>query len=203
MKNLDFKLSFRRRLDENGEPVQPSFARCYKGNASTQSNPTTTTQINDSRVAASEGSVSTGAGGSTVIQSQDASIVKAAGDTITTLAEHANDAALGAISGNVEVSRSALTANNNVSETAIGGNVAVTRSALDFGESIAQSAINAASNSQQSANDLIQRTNDSFTNKLAANAGPAATTIADNTIKYIAIGAAVIAAAIIFKPSNK
>lgn len=193
--NYFFQVSRGRKAD--GEWHRNPVILCHaKGNSSTQSNPTTTTDVTDQRVAASEGSVSAGSGASVSIstQSSDAATVKAAGDAISRIAETATEensgVASAAISGNVTAIQEAA----DLGKTAILAVQSQGRDALDFGDSIVQKAINAATTSQQSANDLIQHTNDDFTSRLVQNSGEAPIALADNLVKYgaLAVGAIVV-----------
>ncbi len=76
------------------------------------------------------------------------------------------------------------------------------RDALDFGESLFGKLIDAQKTSQQDTNRLIQSTNEGFTAKLAANAGEAPTSLADNTVKYITIASALVGLILLFRPGN-
>lgn len=200
MKTLDFKLSRARENRETGEHEEKLLC-FHKGNSSTQSNPssTTNTDITDQRVAASEGSVSAGSGASISIQNSDA-------DAIGRIAESANDSsertATAAITGNVDAVKVVTSANKDVSVSAIETVRLGQRDALDFGSDLAALAIKGAIESQRSANDLVKDTNENFVAKLAANAGEAPTTLADNTVKYITIASAVIGLVLLFKPNN-
>lgn len=211
MNHLDFRIGHFRRDKENAEIVEKFFGRCAKGNSSTQSNPTTTTTTNvsDQRVAASEGSVSAGAGASVSIQSSDAETTKANLDAITRIAATANDTtektATAAITGNVkavdiaaELGKAALSLGGESVKAVTTGQ----RDALDFGSGVVVEALKAARGSQESANDLIRATNENFVGHLASNAGPAPTALAGDTIKYIAIAAAVVVGAVLLKPSK-
>lgn len=224
---LDFTLSRRRRFtDEPGDFDAPEKSLRYcKGNSSTQSNPTTSTDITDNRVAASEGSISAGSGASVSVQSVDAETVGVAADAIARVAESANDTAekisSAAIGGAVDAARTSVMENADVSKAALStvesqgrdaldfGRVAVEavqsqgRDALDFGESLAQTAIKAARDSQQSANDLISKSNEQFTARLVQNSGEAPTALADNVAKYIAVAVGIVGVAYVLKNSTK
>jgi hypothetical protein len=69
--------------------------------------------------------------------------------------------------------------------------------------SIAKAALGFANTNQASVNDLIQHTNDSFTQKLVANQGLAASSLQDNFGKYAVIGAVIVVVGIIFIASKK
>lgn len=210
MNHLDFKIGRACRNKETGELEEKLF-RCYKGNSSTQSNPTTTTTTNvtDQRVAASEGSVSAGAGASVNIATLDADLAAKNVDAITRIAASANDTAektaTAAIAGNVkavdlatDLGKSALSLGGKSVDAVVTGQ----RDALDFSGGVVVEALKAARGSQESANDLIRSTNENFVTKLAANAGEAPTALASDTIKYIAIAAAVVVAAVLLKPAK-
>lgn len=223
MNNLDFKISRR-----SGKLHGVAF----KGNSSTQSNPVNTTAVTDQRVAASEGSVSAGAGATV-------SVVQGDIDAVSRIAASSNDtaekistesilaatdqtrAAVGAVS---DTARVAVQENSDVSKAAIGAVKAQGADALafghdifsdasalvshqgdsafDFAKDIAASAFDNAKQTQQSANELVQRTNDSFTAKLAANAGDAPQALADNVVKYVSIAAGIIGIVAVFRSSK-
>jgi hypothetical protein len=224
---FDFIISRRRRFtDEPGTfDETPRALRYCKGNSSTQSNPTTSTDITDNRVAASEGSISAGSGASVSVQSVDAETVGVAADAIARVAESANDTAekisQSAVSGAVDAARTATMESADVAKAGFDtvesqgrdaldfGRVAVEavqsqgRDALDFGESLAQTAIKAAQTSQESANSLIAKTNDQFTARLVQNSGEAPTALADNVAKYIAVAVGIVGVAYVLKSSAK
>lgn len=241
MMNLDFKISRR-----SGKLHGVAF----KGNSSTQSNPVNTTQVTDQRVAASEGSVSAGAGATV-------SVVQGDIDAVSKIAQHANDTGesiakesilaatdqtRAAVGANADVSRTAIQENADVSKAALGTVAQQGRDALDFGtkaveavraqgqdaltfghdifsnasalvshqgdsafdfaKDVAASAFDNAKQTQQSANELVQRTNDSFTAKLAANAGEAPQALADNVVKYVSIAAGIIGIVAVFRKKS-
>jgi len=223
--NIDFKISRRNRRDENGEVVEKLPFHCFKGNSSTQSNPNNSQTVTDNRVAASDGSSAATNGSSVTNNNISPDIIKSNNDALFKVAEQnaniasesiqeagktARDLTYTAVSGNVDVSKSALqTAGNAVSDSLNFGAHVYDQSvslAKDANDNLAQSqkdALGFAQNAQMSANELIQRTNDSFTAKLASNAGIAPTSAADNMVKYVTIAAAVIGLGIAFAQRNK
>ncbi len=182
--------------------VRGMFSPCgrgtplFKGNSTTQSTAATSNEVTDQRVAASEGSVSAGANSAINIQSTDA-------DAIARIAASSNDTVKDAIGENADVSKSAISGGVAQTRAALDfGTDAVTavrgtsRDALDFGESILGTALNNSRAVQQDTNNLIRSTNEAFTQKLAANAGIAESSVVDNITKYVTIGATVLGLAI-------
>jgi len=223
--NIDFKLRSRRVAHDEGETPALFHGLACKGNSSTQANPTTSNQVTDQRVAASEGSVSAGSGATVNIESSDAAVVTATGDAISRVAMSANDAvsesarvsvnatakaAGDALNANVDVSRAALDTGRAVfQESAELGRSAITavqsqgRDALDFGDNIVSKVLDNAAAAQQSTNSLIQRTNEQFTAKLAGNAGEAPQALAGDVVKYVTIAAGIVAAVLLFRGNPK
>lgn len=192
-------------------PLTLGFSSSKSSTASTSS---TSNQVTDNRVAASEGSISAGSGATVNVQSSDAAVVKSTGDAISRVAENANDAvsetARAVVGENADVTKAALNAGQanlltaaDLGTTAIKANTAVSSDALDFGERALQITTAAANQAQQQTNDLIQRTNEQFTAKLASNAGDAPSAVATDTVKYIAIAAGVVILGLAFFRNNK
>jgi hypothetical protein len=226
--NFDFQIRRARKVAHD-EHSEQNLTRChFKGNSSTQSNPSTTNSVTDNRVAASEGSVSAGSGATVNIQNTDA-------DAISRIAESSNDAlqevantaviagiqqtnisagvAKTAIEENADVSklalntsvdqsRAALDFGTDVTKQAIGGIVTGQRDALDFGSDALELVLSEQRGAREDTNALIRSTNEQFIGKLAANAGEAPTTLADNTVKYITIASGIIGLALLFKSSK-
>jgi hypothetical protein len=175
----------------------------------------TSTEITDNRVAASEGSISAGSGATVNVESSDPAAIAAAGDAIARVAMSANDAmsesAQASIFGNVDVAREALRTGSDQLATvtdlgrdALRYNYGTTADALDFGERALQIATNAANRSQDSTNDLVQRTNEQFTATLARNAGDAPQTVVQDALKYGLIAIAVLGGMVVFlRPQSK
>jgi 2-keto-3-deoxy-galactonokinase len=164
----------------------------------------TTNQVTDNRVAASEGSISAGSGASVSVQTTDPQ----AFDAIASIANEASASLTEGFSNAAKAVQNtaahALDANTDVSTTAIGAGVAQTRDVLDFGERALTIATNAANQSQAQTNDLIQRTNEQFTAKLASNAGDAPQQVAQDAIKYGAVALVVLVGALfLLRPSPK
>lgn len=222
--NIDFKIR-RNRLDENGEQIECLPFHCFKGNSSTQSNPNNSQTVTDNRVAASDGSIAATNGGSVtvndvssdVIAQNNAALMRVAeqnaniaNEAIAESGKTARDVTYTAVSGNVDVSKSALQMAGNVvadsydfGKNVYDQSVSLSKDANDNVRDTARDALGFAQNAQMSANELIQRTNDSFTAKLASNAGIAPTSAADNMAKYVTIAAAVIGLGIAFATRNK
>jgi len=226
--NIDFKISRRRRrrvAHDEGETLALFHGVAFKGNSSTQSNPVTTNQVTDQRVAASEGSVSAGSGATVSIQSVDADVVGRSVDAVSAIAANANDAmsettqaavnatqkaASDSVNASADAARAAAQAstaavqeNADVSKVAIGAVQQQGRDALDFGDNIVGRVLDNAAKAQQSTNDLIQHTNEQFTAKLASNAGDAPQSTVDNVVKYISIAAGIIGIVAVFRSNNK
>lgn len=186
--------------------------------SSTASNSSTTNQVTDQRAAASEGSVAAGAGATVNITNSDTDAIArlAEVNAITTneglsnsLKAAQNIASMG-IDSNTAVAREALRTGSDQLATVVGlGSEVVaagrgqTQDALDFGERALSIATGAANQSQALTNDLIQRTNEQFTAKLAANAGDAPQAVAQDAIKYGALALAGIAALFVFLRPSK
>lgn len=181
----------------------------HKGNSSTQSNPTTQSSVTDNRVAGSEGSVVAGSGATIIKNDVSAEAIKSSNDAIMSIANHATSATLeaaksatgvasDAIMGNVNATQAALNSNTDVSSKALDTTGTALRDVLDFGGN----AIQQLTQGNQASLDLIGSTNKAFTEKLSANAGEAPTALADNTVKYLTIAAAVVTIAVFFKPSK-
>lgn len=192
--------------------ARSGFALGFSSSKSSQSTASSTSnQVTDNRVAASEGSISAGSGANVSVTSTDPE----AFDAITSIANNATASLTEGFSNSAKALQNtaesafefgavALDSNVELGTTAIGAGVAQTRDALDFSERALTIATNAANRSQESTNDLIQRTNEQFTAKLASNAGDAPQQVAQDAIKYGALAVvAVIAAVLLFRPSGK
>jgi len=199
------------------------FALGFSSSKSSQSTSSSTTnQVTDQRAAASEGSIAAGAGATVNVQSTDPQAFDAiegiANQASVSLTEGFSNSAKAlentagrALDANTDVATAALTTGQrnletaaDLGTTAIGAGVAQTRDALDFGERALQIATNSANQSQAATNDLIQRTNEQFTAKLAANAGDAPQAVAQDAIKYGAFAlVALVGVLILFRPTAK
>lgn len=200
-----------------------AFSLGFSSSKSSQSTSSSTSnQVTDNRVAASEGSVSAGSGANVSIQTTDPQAFDAISDIanqasvsltegFSNSAKALENTAGRALEANVDLGTAALDVGQrnletaaDLGTTAIGAGVAQTRDALDFGERALQIATASANQNQATTNDLIQRTNEQFTAKLAANAGDAPQQVAQDALKYGAIAVvALIGAVLLFRPSPK
>jgi len=151
--------------------------RCYKGNSSTQSNPNNSQQIEDNRVAASDGGIAA---------SQNSSIT--INDVSGEIAGAALDAGVKQTVAVLDTASDVFGQASNVVSNANDNSTTLARDALDFAKS-----------TQSNTNDLVRYTNEQFTSRLASNAGIAPTSAADNMVKYLTIGATVIGIALAIK----
>lgn len=136
--NFDFKIRSRRGdVDEHGFAINAhrEMFRCYKGNSSTQSNPSSTTNIDDTRTAGSEGSIVLGSGSSGQVQvvNQDVSA-----DVVERLGQQ-----------NADVANEAL---RQVSQAAVD----TSRAASDAAAAASRDASIAASDSARAASDAAK-----------------------------------------------
>ncbi len=153
--NLDFKIRNRRRSgDETHEREEfRVMFRCHKGNSSTQSNPSSENNINDTRTAGSEGSIVLGSGSSGQVQvvNQDVSadVVERLGaqnadlanSAIQAVANTAVDTARAATESVERASYEAGRVVQGVSETALNANKDVVSKALDTNRAVTGDAL--------------------------------------------------------------
>jgi len=160
--NIDFKIRNRRRSGEDNherEEFRVMF-RCHKGNSSTQSNPSSTNNIEDTRTAGSEGSIVLGSGSSGQVQvvNQDVSadVVERIGQQNADLANNAvrevsfaavdsaraaSDSAAASAAATERASYEAGRVVQGVSETALNANANVVSKALDTNRAVTGDAL--------------------------------------------------------------
>lgn len=180
----------------------------------TKTTSSTSSMVNDNRVAASEGSISAGQGANVTVQTLDANLaeaslrevgnisndaVKAVSDSAIYLTGAAKSIAADATQKVSDTAGRAIDSNTDVSRDAISAGSKLASDTLNFRADETTAALDFAKTSQQSTNDLIRYTNEAFTAKLASNAGDAPQETVKQIIKYGALVAAVYFGFRIFK----
>ncbi len=178
-----------------------------KGNSSTQSNPNNSQTVTDNRTAAADGSLAATNGATINVTNSDA-------DTLQQLAESNQETSTASLAGMLDATKSALSANTSVSRAALDAgtdifgqaNQTIARSndnSTDLAALAVRQALLAGQEISAGAARTVADTFTGYANNLKDNSGVAASTTADNIVKYVTIGATVIGLFIAFRSSKK